>query len=175
MNFHRNLEFSARSANMKRTCLFLMCVLRSFLCFRFRLWLHMFEVVLYCIVVLSSVLCSSACFILQWFHPSARSLSHPRSLSILPSRFCVAPPGFNLSCLVLLLSISAASSRCFFALFPSSRFSVNPFFFHAALLYESPRRKPGWRFTAGSPSSLKLNILLNSCGISHNVFWSTFY
>ena len=25
------------------------------------------------------------------------------------------------------------------------------FFFHAALLYESPRRKPGWRFTAGSP------------------------
>ena len=109
----------------------------------------MFEVVLYCIVVLFSVLCSSACFILQWFHPSARSLSHPRSLSILPSRFCVASSGFNLSCLVLLLSISAASSRCFFALFPSSRFSVNPFFFHAALLYESPRRKLGWQVTAG--------------------------
>ena len=112
MYFRRNLEFSARSAKMKRSMsffdMFMCCV--AFCAFTF-VCDCMFEVVLHCIVVLSSVLCSSACFILQWFHPSARSLSHPRSLSILPSRFCVAPSGFNLSCLVLLLSIG-----CLFAL-----------------------------------------------------------
>ena len=42
--------------------------------------------------------------------------------SRLPSSFGLAPSGFNLSCLVLFLSISAASSRCFFAPFASSRF-----------------------------------------------------
>ena len=94
----------------------------------------------------------------------------------------MAPSGFELSCLVLLLSISARAAgsggqaggrsgrrsggrraagrvvgraggrracgrtdgrALFFRPVSFESFSVNPFSFHAALLYESPRRKLG--------------------------------
>ena len=105
MYFQRNSEFSARSAKMKRSMsfsdMFVCCA--AFLCFHFSLWLHIHVVVLYCIVVLSSVLCSSACFVLQWFHPSARSLSHPRSL-LTSSRLVLVWPRLALICHVLFCS-----------------------------------------------------------------------
>ena len=153
MHFQRNFEFSERSAKMKRgtsfSDMFVCCA--AVLRFQFSLWLYVLVVVLYCIVVLSSVLCSSVCFVSQWFHPSGRSLSHPRCL---------------LTSFRLVLAWSRLALICY-ALFCSCRFRLplrvaflfrflrvvfcKSFFFHAALLYESPRRKPGWRFTAGSP------------------------
>ena len=60
-------------------------------------------VLLCCIVVLSSVLCSSACFVLQWFHHSARFLSHLRSLLSFFS-LVFAWPRLALSCHVLFCS-----------------------------------------------------------------------
>ena len=153
MHFQRNFEFSERSAKMKRgtsfSDMFVCCA--AVLRFQFSLWLYILVVVLYCIVVLFSVLCSSACFVSQWFHPSGRSLSHPRCL-LTSSRLVLAWPRLALICYVLFCS-------CRFRLPLRVAFSVRflrvvfckSFFFHAALLYESPRRKPGWRFTAGSP------------------------
>ena len=60
-------------------------------------------VLLCCIVVLSSVVCSSACFVLQWFHHSARFLSHLRSLLSFFS-LVFAWPRLALSCHVLFCS-----------------------------------------------------------------------
>ena len=118
--------------------------------FQFSLWLYILLVVVYCILVLFFVLCSSVCFVSQWFHPSGRSLSHPRCL---------------LTSFRLVLAWSRLALICY-ALFCSCRFRLplrvaflfrflrvvfcKSFFFHAALLYESPRRKSGWRFTVGS-------------------------
>ena len=73
------------------------------LCFHFLFVITLFEVALCCIVVLSSVLCSSACFVLQWFFPSARSLSHPYFL-LTSFRLVLAWPCLALICYVLFCS-----------------------------------------------------------------------
>ena len=112
MHFHRNFEFSARSAKLKRSMSFSdVCVPRSFLCFHFRLWLYMFEIVSCCIVVLFSVLCSSACFVLQWSHFSARFLSHPRTL-LTSSRLALICHVLFCSCRFR-LPLRVAFSLCF--------------------------------------------------------------
>ena len=148
-----NFEFSARSAKMKRDTIFSdICVCcAAFLCFHFSLWLHINVVVLFCIVVLFPVLCGSACFVLQWFHPSARSLSHPRFL-LTSSCLVLVWPRLALICHVLFCScrfrlpLRVAFSFCFLRIVFCKSLLLS-----RRLLYESPRRKPGWRFTAGSP------------------------
>ena len=147
MHSHRNFEFSARSAKMKRS----MSFSDMFVCCAA---FYAFTLICDCIFLRSCYIVLLSCFLSFvvlpvsfysdfTFLPVLCLIRAPSQSSPVPSRFCVAPSGFNLSCLVLLLSISAASSRCIFILFSPSRFAVNPFFFHAALLYESPRRKPG--------------------------------
>ena len=74
----------------------------AFLSFHCSLWLLILVVVLYCIVVLFSVLCTSVCFVSQW-HPSGRSLSHPRCL-LTSSRLVLAWPRLALICHVLFCS-----------------------------------------------------------------------
>ena len=119
----------------------------SFSVFLFSLWLHIHVVLLCCIVVLSSVLRSSACFVLLWFHPSARSLSHPRSL-LTSFRLVLAWPRLALIYHVLFCS-------CRFRLLLRVAFSFHflgvvfckSLVLSAALLYESLGRKSGWRFT----------------------------
>ena len=70
------------------------------------------------------------------------------------SRLVLAWPRLLLIC-HMMSYFALVDIGCLFALLFRSvsfeSFSVDPFFFHASLLYESPRRKPGWRFTAGSP------------------------
>ena len=123
----------------------------AFLCFHFSLWLHINVVVLFCIVILFPVLCGSARFVSQWFHSSGRSLSHPRCLLtsfrlvLAWSRLALISYALFCSCRFRLPLRVAFLFRFLRVVFCKS------FFFHAALLYESPRRKPGWRFTAGSP------------------------
>ena len=105
MCFQINSEFAAGSTKMERGAfssdLSVCCT--AFLCFHFSLWLHIHVILLCCIVVLSCVLCSSACFVLQWFHPSARFLSHP-TFSRSPVSFWPGPSAFNLSYDVLFCS-----------------------------------------------------------------------
>ena len=63
---------------------------------------------------------------------------------VLPSRFGLAPSVFNLSYDVLFCSCRYRLPLCVaFSFVSFESFSVDPFFFHASLLYESPRRKPG--------------------------------
>ena len=175
MHFQRNFEFSERSAKMKRgtsfSDMFVCCA--AVLRFQFSLWLYILVVVLYCIVVLSSVLCSSACFVSQWFHPSGRSLSHPRCLLtsfrlvLAWSRLALISYALFCSCRFRLPLRVAFLFRFLRVVFCKS------FFFHAALLYESPRRKPGWRFTAGSPyCSAVIGRLQASAKIGN--FWRVF-
>ena len=75
----------------------------AFLCFHCSLWLLILVVVLYCTVVLFSVLCNSVCLVLSWFHPSAHSLGHQRSL-LTSSRLVLAWPCLALICHVLFCS-----------------------------------------------------------------------
>ena len=150
------------------------CAWLAFLCFHFSLWLHVHVVLFCCIVVLSSFLCSSACFVLQWFHPCARSLSH---LRFFLTFFCLVFvwPRLALICHVLfcscrfrLLLCVAFSFRFFRVVFCES------LVLSAALLYESPRRKLGWRFTAGSPyCSVVIGRLHGAAKIGN--FWRAFH
>ena len=114
----------------------------------------------YYVILLS---CFLYCLIRNDFTLLPFSVSFTLPSHILLFHFGVTLFGFNLSCLVLLLSISGASSRCL--RFLRIVLCKSPVL-SAALLYESPRRKLGWRFTAGSPCSKwvkNLNIFTRRC------------
>ena len=173
MYFQRNSEFSAGSAKMKRDAFFsdMFVCCAAFLCFHFSLWIFMLSC--YIVLLSCSVLCSSACFVLQWFHPSANSLSHPRSL-LTSFRLVWVWPRLALICHVLFCS-------CRFRLLLRVAFSLRflrvvfckSLVLSAALLCESPRRKLGWRFTAGSPyCSAVIGRLQASAKIGN--FWRVF-
>ena len=166
--------FSKISQN-EACCVFFLTCLRAvqLFCAFTLVCLNIHVVLLCCVVVLSSVLCGSACFVLQWFHPSARSLSHPRSL-LTSFRLVLAWPRLALICHVLFCS-------CRFRLLLRVAFSFRflrvvfckSLVLSAALLYESPRRKLGWRFTAGSPyCSAVIGRFQGSAKI--RIFWRVF-
>ena len=144
MHFHRNFEFSARSAKMKRSMsfsdMFVCCA--AFCAFTF---------VCDCICLRSCYIVLLSCFL---------------SFVVLPVSFY---SDFTLLPVLCLIRAPSQSSRLVFAwprlalichvLFCSCRFRLplrvaflfrflrvvfcKSFFFHAALLYESPRRKLG--------------------------------
>ena len=134
----------------------------AFLCFHFSLWIFMLS----CYVVLLSCLLSFAVlpvsfcndFIVPVLCLIRAPFSHP-----FVSFWCGPVWLYFLKSSTALIDISSLFALLFRSVSFES-FSVDPFFFHASLLFESPRRKPGWRFTAGSPLSCSAQrvILLRS-------------
>ena len=145
MYFWRNAEISARSAKMKRDaffCYMFVCC-AAFLRFHFSLWMF----VLSCYVELLSCLLFFVVLPVSF----CNDLSHPRSLLtsfrlvLVWSRLALICHVLFCSCRFRLLLRVAFSFRFLRVVFCKS------VVLSAALLYESPRRKLGWRLTAGSP------------------------